>query len=226
MDGPRHYVRRQPTGAPPSRQETGTELNADHAQSPGVRSGMDSPGPTLSLLHDGPSVDPRHGSGSIAPHVTELSLFVAADNPTGLSTSMSGVPGGSASGSPGADGGSSVPNNTAAAPIPPHTCLQKGVTKPVNYKQITKFGLACSTCEQSTLEEALSDTWWKKAMEEEHMALRKNKTWHQVPPQQAKHLIDCRWVFRMKRKSNGTIDCYKARLFAKGFKQRYRIYRL
>ena len=37
--------------------------------------------------------------------------------------------------------------------------------------------------EPQTLEEALGDTRWKQAMEEEHMALHKNKTWHLVPPQ-------------------------------------------
>lgn len=36
-------------------------------------------------------------------------------------------------------------------------------------------------------------------------------------------MIDCKWVFRIKRKSDGTIDRYKARLVAKGFKQRYGI---
>lgn len=55
------------------------------------------------------------------------------------------------------------------------------------------------------------------------MALEKNNTWHLVPPQQGKNLIDCKWVFRIKRKSDGTIDRYKARLVAKGFKQHYRI---
>ena len=55
------------------------------------------------------------------------------------------------------------------------------------------------------------------------MALKRNKTWHLVPPQQGKNLIDCMWVFRIKHKSDGTIDRYKARLVAKGFKQRYGI---
>jgi hypothetical protein len=35
------------------------------------------------------------------------------------------------------------------------------------------------------------------------------------------NVIDCRWVYEIKRKSDGTIDRYKARLVAKGFKQRY-----
>ena len=60
-------------------------------------------------------------------------------------------------------------------------------------------------------------------MDEEHMALLKNKTWHLVPPQHGTNVIDCRWVYRIKRKADGSIDRYKARLVAKGFKQRYGI---
>jgi histone deacetylase 1/2 len=36
-------------------------------------------------------------------------------------------------------------------------------------------------------------------------------------------VIDCKWVYKIKRRSDGTIDRYKARLVAKGFKQRYDI---
>ena len=103
------------------------------------------------------------------------------------------------------------------------THLQKGVIKPVNYKHITKFGMACTTGEPTSLQEAFGDLKWKRAMEEEYMALQKNKTWHLVPPKQGKNLIDCKWVFIIKRKSDGTIDRYKARLVAKRFKQRYGI---
>ena len=110
----------------------------------------------------------------------------------------------------------------SAAPPSRRTRLQQGITQPVNYKHITKYGLVCSTGEldePKTLDAALCDDKWKKAMNEEYMALKKNKTWHLVPPQQGKNLIDCKWVFRIKRRSDGTIDRYKARLVAKGFKQ-------
>jgi hypothetical protein len=59
--------------------------------------------------------------------------------------------------------------------------------------------------------------------EEEFSALMKNGTWHLVPTSQASNIIDCKWVYKVKRNTDGTIDRHKARLVAKGFKQRYGI---
>jgi hypothetical protein len=73
------------------------------------------------------------------------------------------------------------------------------------------------------LHDALSNPHWENAMDHEYSALMKNKTWHLVPPQQGQNVIDCQWVYKVKRKADGTIDRYKARLVAKGFKQRYGI---
>jgi hypothetical protein len=50
-----------------------------------------------------------------------------------------------------------------------------------------------------------------------------NKTWHLVPYQRGKNIIDCKWVYKIKRKTDGSIDMYKACLVAKGFKSRYAI---
>jgi hypothetical protein len=46
---------------------------------------------------------------------------------------------------------------------------------------------------------------------------------HLVPHKQGINLIDCKWVYRIKRKADGTTDRYKARLVAKRSKQRYGI---
>jgi hypothetical protein len=58
-------------------------------------------------------------------------------------------------------------------------------------------------------------------MDEEYQALMRNKTWHLVPVQHARNIVNCKCVFKIKRKEDESVDRYKARLVAKGFKQRY-----
>jgi hypothetical protein len=70
---------------------------------------------------------------------------------------------------------------------------------------------------------ALADPNWKAAMECEFSALVHNNTWHLVPPAAGRNLIGCKWVYKIKRKVDGSIDQYKAHLIAKVFKQRYDI---
>lgn len=70
---------------------------------------------------------------------------------------------------------------------------------------------------------AMKDPNWRQAMVDEFQALLKNKTWHLIPPRAGLNIIDCRWVFLIKQKADGSLDRYKARLVAKGFKQQYRI---
>jgi hypothetical protein len=60
-------------------------------------------------------------------------------------------------------------------------------------------------------------------MDLEYSALMKNRTWHLVPPQKGRNVIDCKWVYKIKRKANVSLDRYKARLVAKGFKQRHEL---
>jgi histone deacetylase 1/2 len=80
-----------------------------------------------------------------------------------------------------------------------------------------------STGEPDNLAEALEDSKWKCAMDEEYAALMENKTWHLVPSSPHKNLIDCKWVYKIKKRADGTVERYKARLVAKGFKQMYGI---
>jgi len=60
-------------------------------------------------------------------------------------------------------------------------------------------------------------------MDAEHQALVRNRTWHLVPPPRGKNIIGCKWVYKVKRKADGSVDRYKARLVAKGYKQQYGI---
>jgi len=57
-------------------------------------------------------------------------------------------------------------------------------------------------------------------MSAEYNALVSNDTWELVCPTTATNIVGCKWIFRIKRNFNGSIDRYKARLVAKGFHQR------
>ncbi|CAM8999542.1 unnamed protein product [Rhodiola kirilowii] len=56
-------------------------------------------------------------------------------------------------------------------------------------------------------------------MDAEINALQANNTWSITDLPVGKNAVGCKWVFKIKRKSDGTIERYKARLVAKGFTQ-------
>jgi hypothetical protein len=47
-------------------------------------------------------------------------------------------------------------------------------------------------------------------MGEEISALHHNATWHLVPADRGWNVIDCKWIYKVKRKADGTFDRYKA----------------
>uniref|UniRef100_A0A2N9IVZ2 Reverse transcriptase Ty1/copia-type domain-containing protein n=1 Tax=Fagus sylvatica TaxID=28930 RepID=A0A2N9IVZ2_FAGSY len=57
------------------------------------------------------------------------------------------------------------------------------------------------------------------SMNLEFDALMKNGTWVLTSPSPSQNLIGCKWVYRIKRHADGSIERYKARLVAKGFHQ-------
>ena len=85
------------------------------------------------------------------------------------------------------------------------------------------FSALASLQEPQTFHEASSNPLWQQAMKEELDALHKNGTWDLVDLPFRKSSIGCKWVYKIKTRSDGTIDCYKARLISKGFTQEYGI---
>lgn len=57
------------------------------------------------------------------------------------------------------------------------------------------------------------------AMQEELQALHHNDTWELFPQTSDQNVIGCKWVYKTKLKSNGTLDKLKDRLVAKGYSQ-------
>ena len=56
-------------------------------------------------------------------------------------------------------------------------------------------------------------------MQSEFDALQRQSTWSLVPPPPGQNIIGRRWVYKLKRNSDGSISRYKACLAAKGFHQ-------
>lgn len=57
-------------------------------------------------------------------------------------------------------------------------------------------------------------------MKEEYNSLIKNQTWTLVNRPSGRKPIDCKWIFKTKRNTDGSVHKYKARLVARGFSQR------
>ncbi|KAF5939903.1 hypothetical protein HYC85_021070 [Camellia sinensis] len=60
-------------------------------------------------------------------------------------------------------------------------------------------------------------------MDEELFVVQKTNTWAFVPLLAGKNLVSCKWVYKVKTHSDGSLEQYKARLVAKGFLQEYDI---
>ena len=79
--------------------------------------------------------------------------------------------------------------------------------------------------EPKTLNEAFASVHsreWKAAADSEYQSLIENDTWEIVVELPAdRTAIGCKWVFKTKCGSDGTVDRYKGRLVAKGYAQRF-----
>nr|GEX38526.1 putative reverse transcriptase, RNA-dependent DNA polymerase, Gag-polypeptide of LTR copia-type [Tanacetum cinerariifolium] len=89
--------------------------------------------------------------------------------------------------------------------------------KPKNYSFVSNLNKGH---EPSSYEEAVKDINWVNAMNEEMNALYENKTWDITDLPLNRKPIGCKWVYRIKYKSNGEVERYKARLVANGFGQK------
>ncbi|GKE09905.1 retrovirus-related pol polyprotein from transposon TNT 1-94, partial [Tanacetum coccineum] len=111
---------------------------------------------------------------------------------------------------------------------PPLQSTSLGTPYPIaHYVNYDKFSLRhrcflaaiTAKSDPNTFVEAVNDEHWRLAMQKEIEALEYNGTWTitNLPPR--KKVISCKWVYKTKYNSDGTIERHKARLVILGNKQ-------
>ncbi|XP_021761303.1 uncharacterized protein LOC110726145 [Chenopodium quinoa] len=118
----------------------------------------------------------------------------------------------------------SVPSNQTETTIRKSSRLVKNPSWMDKY--ICLIAQHTEIVEPTTYKKDAKSPKWVEAMEKELKALKDNNTWEIVTLPHGKKAIGSKWVFRLKRNVDGSIERYKARLVAKGFTQKYGIYYL
>ncbi|XP_076916331.1 uncharacterized protein LOC143575998 [Bidens hawaiensis] len=106
----------------------------------------------------------------------------------------------------------------------PNSSTVHPLTNFVSYTKFSKSHKAFlaaidSNDEPKHFHQAIKDVKWKEAMKKEIRALEENGTWTLQELPEGKHVIDSKWVYKVKYKPNGEVERYKARLVAKGFQK-------
>ena len=95
------------------------------------------------------------------------------------------------------------------------SCTQHPISKFVSYDNLSPsfcaFTRNLSRIDvPRTIEDALAVPEWKSVVLKEMQALEKNDTWSLVELPQGKGVIECKRVFTVKVRPNGSIERYKA----------------
>lgn len=98
-----------------------------------------------------------------------------------------------------------------------HPMVTRARTNSLKPKAFLTTTSSPPTTEPRNLPQALHNPYWLNAMKNEYDALIRNKTWTLVSRPTNANIVGCKWLFRIKRHSDGKIERYKARLVAQGF---------
>lgn len=100
-----------------------------------------------------------------------------------------------------------------------HPMTTRARTNSLKPKIFTTTTMTSTSMEPRTFHQAIKHTCWQHAMQQEFQALMRNNTWSLVPCPTNANIVGCKWIFRIKRRADGSIERHKARLVAQGFKQ-------
>jgi hypothetical protein len=96
--------------------------------------------------------------------------------------------------------------------------IHKGVTTQSRVTHFCEYYSFVSSIESYRVEDALRDSDWVLAMQEELNNFLRNEVWYLIPhPNQ--NVVGTKWVFCNKQDEHGVVTRNKARLVAKGYSQ-------
>lgn len=81
------------------------------------------------------------------------------------------------------------------------------------------FACFLSQIEPTSVPQALADSSWLEAMQEEMLQFKNQQVWILVPLPDGKYAIGTKWILKNKRDARGIVVKNKARLVAQGFRQ-------
>uniref|UniRef100_A0A2N9J4I5 Uncharacterized protein n=1 Tax=Fagus sylvatica TaxID=28930 RepID=A0A2N9J4I5_FAGSY len=126
-----------------------------------------------------------------------------------------------------------TPHSSSESPAPapsedpaPATTLRRSsrvTSLPSHLRDFHCYIALATLHEPHSYREASFNPLWQATMTEELDALSRNCTWDLVDLPPDKSVVGCKWVFKIKTRSDGSIERYKARLVTKGFTQEYGI---
>ncbi|CAM8989664.1 unnamed protein product [Rhodiola kirilowii] len=123
-------------------------------------------------------------------------------------------------GTPGSDSSTgTTPNSSGKTPMRMRTLSDLyNTTEPI---QLEYSGLCLLGAEEpTTFPEAEKEEKWRCAMKEEMDSIHNNQTWSLVDLPDQQEAIGLKWIYKVKKDSNGAVVKHKARLVAKGYAQK------
>ncbi|CAL1369837.1 unnamed protein product [Linum trigynum] len=141
--------------------------------------------------------------------------------PTGSSSSS-----GSLSSSPSSSelDSSPSPSPNPAAPVLRRSNRSNFGQPPLRSQDFVAFSVdALAIPIPTSYRQARGDENWERDMDEEKDALEAQNTWTLVPRPVDQNVVGSRWVYTVKLNPDGTLERFRARVVAQGFKQEFGI---
>ena len=90
---------------------------------------------------------------------------------------------------------------------------------PERYTRYMALAGECVETEPSSFDEAVQQLIWVDAMVEEYESIVRNCVWDVVPRLENKLVVSSRWLYKVKKAADGSVEKHKARFVACGFSQ-------